>query len=119
MNSTQTHPQLDVELLHGYLDSLGKNIVEQMFALYRQQVVIYLGDIESAQQADSQELWQESCHKMKGAAASVGFSALHGKLIVIEKNSAEKQEKAELVNCLKQENEHAITAFQQWLEAVA
>ena len=48
METEQSSHYLDIELLQGYLDSLGKPIVEQMFALYCQQVEIYLNDIESA-----------------------------------------------------------------------
>ncbi len=119
MNRNKALTQLDVKLLQSYLDSLGIDIVEQMFELYQKQVVLYVNDIESAQQTNSQELWQESCHKMKGAAASVGLSDLHSKLVKIEKSRTEKQDKAELVNRLKQDNENAMTAFKLWLQGAA
>ena len=45
VETKQSNPDLDLELLQGYLDSLGKTIVEQMFALYCQQVEIYLNDV--------------------------------------------------------------------------
>ncbi len=115
MNSDQIVSQLDTDLLCGYIDTLGKNVVEQMFVLYKQQVVFYLNDIELALQANSQKLWQESCHKMKGAAASVGLSNLYQKLVVIEKCLADKEEKSKLLTILKQTNEQGISAFEYWL----
>ena len=44
VETEQSSHYLDLDLLEGYLDSLGKTIVEQMFALYCQQVEIYLND---------------------------------------------------------------------------
>ncbi|WP_246058468.1 Hpt domain-containing protein [Litorilituus lipolyticus] len=118
MNSEQTIPLLDIALLQGYIDSLGKNIVEQMFALYQQQAQVYLADIEKAQGEDAKESWQEHCHKMKGASASVGLLQLHKKLVVLEKTSASQVEKAELLTQLKEENALALQAFEEWLTAV-
>jgi len=115
---TETLPKLDVLLLQSYVDSLGKNIVEQMFTLYKQQVTIYLTDIEKAQLADVSVLWQEHCHKMKGASASVGLMRLHNLLVTLEKTTAKQAEKAKLLAELKHENEQAIAAFQLWLDNV-
>ena len=111
-------PQLDLLLLQSYLDSLGKNIVEQMFTLYKQQAIIYITDIEKAQLVDSAALWQEHCHKMKGASASVGLTHLHGLLVSLEKTVAKQEEKSVLLIELKYKNEQAIDAFQQWLSIV-
>ncbi len=36
VETKQSNPDLDLELLQGYLDSLGKVIVEKMLALYSQ-----------------------------------------------------------------------------------
>ncbi len=114
----QDLPPLDVFLLQSYIDSIGKNIVEQMFTLYKQQATIYLSDIKKAQLANSTVLWQEHCHKMKGASASVGLTRLHALLVSLEKTSVQPAEKATLLSKLEQENEQAIGAFQQWLTAV-
>ena len=115
METSQTTPCLDTELLQGYLDSLGKNIVEQMFTLYCQQAELYLKDIEKAQVENCEDSWEEHCHKMKGATASVGMSDLHGKLKVLEKVVASQQEKHLMLIDLKEANAQAISAFKLWL----
>jgi len=115
VESKQLDPYLDIELLQGYLDSLGKAIVEQMFSLYCQQVEIYLKDIENAQINNSASEWQEHCHKMKGASASVGMCQLHGLLKVLEHTEATQEKKADLLTSLKAENEQASLAFKDWL----
>lgn len=117
MGTKQSNPYLDLELLEGYLDSLGKTIVEQMFALYCQQVEIYLNDIESAQLKDSLSCWEEHCHKMKGAAATVGMHTLHRQLKLLEKTDAAKEKKAVSLKALRLSNEQAILAFKNWLES--
>ena len=113
----QTIPCLDYELLQGYLDSMGKQIVEKMFALYCQQVDIYLSDIGNAQCNNSSIAWQENCHKMKGAAASVGMINLHSQLKGLEHTTALQEEKAIMLADLKASNTEAISAFTIWLEA--
>ncbi len=118
VETEQSSPNLDLELLEGYLDSLGKTIVEQMFALYCQQVEIYLNDIESAQLNDSLSGWQEHCHKMKGATASVGMYQLHGQLKLLEKTDVSKEKKSVLLRELRLSNEQAIVAFKKWLETI-
>jgi hypothetical protein len=117
VQSEQISYYLDLELLQGYLDSLGKAIVEKMFALYSQQAEIYLHDIEHAQQNSSLLDWQEHCHKMKGATASVGMHQLHAQLKLLEKLDAPKERKALLLAELKLSNEQAILAFKAWLES--
>jgi HPt (histidine-containing phosphotransfer) domain-containing protein len=114
----QILPKLDVDLLQSYMDSLGKSIVEQMIVLYKQQAIIYLTDIEKAQLVDSATLWQEHCHKMKGASASVGLMRLHGLLVGLEKTTAQQTEKMAMLTVLKSENEDAIGALEQWLADV-
>ncbi len=115
----QDLPPLDVLLLQSYIDSLGKSIVEQMFTLYKQQATIYLNDIKKAQLTDSIVLWQEHCHKMKGASASVGLTRLHSLLVKLEKTTVQQAEKAILFTELENENEKAIAVFKQWLAEVA
>ncbi len=116
MEVKQTIPCLDYELLQGYLDSLGKNIVEKMFSLYCQQVDIYLTDISNAQLDDNFIAWRENCHKMKGAAASVGMTYLHSQLKSLETTTASQEEKALMLADLKISNTEAISAFIIWLK---
>ena len=107
--------QLDVSLLQGYLDNLGKDVVQQMLDLYAQQSVVYLQDISNALQEESQANWQESCHKMKGATGSVGLVAVHAHLVAIEKSTAPWEEKALVIKRLAELNEQAKKAFSDWL----
>ena len=107
--------QLDVNLLEGYLESLGLDIVEQMLELYVQQSITYIDDIADSLQQKSQELWKERCHKMKGATGSVGMLAAHAKLVEIEKISGQWTEKAIHMSELVEVNKRAIDAFKTWL----
>jgi len=106
---------LDTELLEGYIDNLGKEIVQQMLDLYIQQSVEYMRDINNAIEQESQSLWQERCHKMKGATGSAGLIGVHSHLKAIEKTTDNWSDKKKLVEQLKQLNEAAILSFTQWL----
>ena len=108
---------LDTELLSGYLDSLGENIVKQMIELYTQQSKIYLNDISDAIKEQSHGLWQEHCHKMKGAAGSVGLIRLHSYLVTVEKSQEVNDKKLIMLAELNKQNDLAISAFNQWLNA--
>ena len=118
MNKNNELIQLDSDLLNGYVQSLGVEVVKKMFALYSQQAKIYLNDIESALHNDSEQLWQEHCHKMKGAAGSVGLSALHARLKLMEKTAAKRSGKAQQLLELKEHNQQALNAFKCWLLSV-
>ena len=107
--------QLDTELLAGYIDNLGKDIVQQMLDLYVQQSVIYLKDIEQAIIEQSQTLWQDYCHKMKGAAGSVGLISVHGKLVAIEKSTDSWERKQQIFEELTDKNNALINCFIKWL----
>ena len=107
--------KLDEALIAGYISNLGKEIVDKMIALYQQQSALYLQDISKAQQENSQLLWQEHCHKMKGAAGSVGLIALHAMLVNIEKSTEAHEIKHQYVKALLQENEESVAAFHCWL----
>lgn len=107
--------QLDVNLLDGYLDSLGLDIVQQMLDLYIQQSITYIDEITDSIAQESQELWQERCHKMKGATGSVGLLVAHGKLVKIEKLSGSWAEKSRLLSELVAINKISIEAFETWL----
>lgn len=107
--------RLDNELLQGYIDNLGTEIVQQMLDLYRQQSAVYLDEIAQALSMESQEEWQERCHKMKGAAGSVGLLSVHGKLVSIEKSTDAWSDKQTYLGELTTENSAAIAEFEQWL----
>lgn len=109
--------QLDGELLQGYLDNLGKGIVQKMLDLYQQQSAIYLEEIEKAISAQSQTLWQEKCHKMKGAAGSTGLVDVHSKLVAIEKSVDNWSEKSQDLSELIKLNRTALASFNEWLAA--
>lgn len=112
MNQT-TH--LDLDLLQGYIDNLGKSVVEQMLELYITQSAIYLEDIASNTGSEKQKLWQECCHKMKGAAGSVGLLLVHKKLVDIEKSSMPEEDKKIQLLELSRLNGEANTEFNEWL----
>jgi len=118
MNKNNKLTQLDNDLLDGYMQSLGIDVVKKMFALYNQQVIIYLKDIENSMLNDNVELWQEHCHKMKGAAGSVGFKSLHARLVLMEKTTVGITEKTQQFSELKDHNKHALNAFNDWLETI-
>ncbi len=108
---------LDTQLLEGYLESLGQDIVQQMLDLYIQQSGVYLSDINSAIDQESQSKWQEHCHKMKGATASVGLLVLHSMLVKLEKSEADWSDKVVQIDDLSKVNHVAITAFNNWLNS--
>tara|TARA_R110001592_G_scaffold68870_2_gene211175 strand:+ start:4013 stop:4369 length:357 start_codon:yes stop_codon:yes gene_type:complete len=118
MNKNNEWIQLDNELLSEYVQSLGNGVVKQMFALYGQQVTIYLTDIEHSLLCGNAQLWQEHCHKMKGAAGSVGLKALHSRLKVMEKTTASTSDKAHQLAELKIHNKQAMADFSDWLEGL-
>lgn len=109
--------QLDLNLLNGYLETLDHSTLAKMLALYQQQSTVYIEEIKQALSENSQQLWQEQCHKMKGAAGSVGLIQVYTLLVNIEKSSAEHLKKAEYLLQLQQINTQAMASFQQWLKS--
>lgn len=118
MSEYEKLAQLDKELLDGYVQGLGSNVVQQMFDLYSKQVVIYIADIEASLLQNNAQSWQESCHKMKGAAGSVGLKALHERLKLMEKTMANASEKAQQLADLKTHSQQAMDAFSDWLASL-
>lgn len=108
---------LDLTLLNDYMDSLGKDIVKQMLALYIQQSEEYIDNISLAAHDDCQKSWQESCHKMKGAAASAGLLDVHSQLVNIEKSTESQNVKLGYIQELKTLNADGLEIFQSWLES--
>lgn len=106
---------IDSELLQGYVDNLGVEVVQQMLDLYRQQSAVYIEEIGEALSNESQEEWQERCHKMKGAAGSVGLLSVHSKLVAIEKSTDSWSSKQIFLQELSDENQSSIDIFEQWL----
>lgn len=107
--------QLNIDLLDSYLETLGTDILLEMLELYIQQSATYLDNIDSARQQQSQQLWQDHCHKMKGATASVGLLGVHTKLVSIEKLNGMWLEKIDHVKELIGLNNQGISAFKIWL----
>jgi len=110
--------QLDFNLLQDYLDNLGKDIVQQMLDLYVQQSELYLVNIQENSPVANQDAWQEACHKMKGAAGSVGLLMVHQSLASIEKSTAVANEKMVYVQELISLNNKATSDFKQWLQDI-
>jgi len=108
--------QLDEELLNGYLEQLDKSVIAKMLDLYLQQSRLYLDEISAAVEEDSQEQWQDRCHKMKGAAGSIGLKQLHAKLVMAEKFTEAQDQKRQLLAEILDLNDTAIAAFKAWLE---
>jgi len=106
---------LDLDLLQGYLDNLGDSVVQQMLKLYISQSAIYIADISSTVSPENQKDWHENCHKMKGAAGSVGLLQVHKKLVAIERLEDDESTKNEHVSELNRINTDAINKFSQWL----
>lgn len=107
--------QLDLTLINGYLEVLDHAVIQQMLDLYSQQSVLYLAEIENAVTLADQKLWQEQCHKMKGAAASTGLCQVHKKLVEIEKSEQSWQIKSEHLQELRLLNQAGMKVFEQWL----
>jgi HPt (histidine-containing phosphotransfer) domain-containing protein len=114
----QTSDYLDLTLLEHYVDTVGKSIVQQMFDLYCQQVVIYITDIENAVTNQSIVDWRQHCHKMKGAAGSVGMFTLSETLKRLEKMNVSQLNNITVINDLKIQNEHSVTVFKHWLSSL-
>jgi HPt (histidine-containing phosphotransfer) domain-containing protein len=108
--------QLDYDLLDNYLQSLGADVIAKMLALYREQVVVYLMGIETALLKNNDNLWQVHCHKMKGAAGSIGLKSLHAQLALMEQTSANISEKAQQLAELNVHNTQALMSFDNWLK---
>ncbi|NMP30329.1 phosphorelay protein [Thalassotalea sp. M1531] len=109
---------IDKVLIQGYLDNLGGAVVSQMLDLYEQQSQVYLEDIQGAHRAKSQQEWQERCHKMKGAAGSVGLLQVHSQLVAIEKSTDDWTKKSEYITRLISLNNDALTEFRNWLNSL-
>ena len=113
-----SHSLLDEELLLSYMSHLGKSFIKQMIDLYQQQSKIYLDDINQAAIKQSSSLWQAHCHKMKGAAGSVGLKDLHSYLVTIEKSDAERADKLAMIKKLREQNDSGVAEFILWLNAI-
>lgn len=105
----------DHHLIQGYLDNVGSAVVEKMLSLYMQQSAIYMDEISLAVEQQSQEMWHERCHKMKGAAGSVGLSSVHAYLASVEKSDENWQIKAGYLKEIASKNSEAIECFKAWL----
>jgi HPt (histidine-containing phosphotransfer) domain-containing protein len=118
MKNMEESSQLDRDLLEDYVQSLGNSIVKKMFDLYAHQVVLYLDDIEASLLCDNSKQWQEYCHKMKGAAGSVGLKALYFRLKRMETTTANVNDKVHQLAQLKIHNNQAMSDFRDWLAGI-
>jgi len=116
VDKNNTLVQLNHDLLNDYVQGLGASVVNKMIALYCEQVVIYLAGIESSLQNNDAVMWQEYCHKMKGAAGSIGLQSVHTQLAFMEKSPADIIEKAQQLAELKEHNKNALNNINGWLE---
>ncbi len=107
---------LDVVLLNDYLSRLGIDIIVNMYALYIRQSAIYLKDIEKALELKDSVLWQEHCHKMKGAASSVGLKSLYFLLSSIEETNETMEERELMYKNLVIKNNNDSLLLQKWIK---
>lgn len=105
--------KLNEPLLKDYMDNIGGTVVQKMLELYIQQSTSYLADIAKALANEEQELWHENCHKMKGAAASVGLKTVHEKLAAIEKSNGDFAVKQAYLAEIEVLNNESILAFKR------
>lgn len=111
----QDYNELDLALLSGYVEGLGTEVVKKMIALYTEQSQLYLIDINQALVKQTQTTWQENCHKMKGAAGSVGLLTVHRLLASIEKIPDNWNEKQQELSRLTELNKARIADLNNWL----
>jgi HPt (histidine-containing phosphotransfer) domain-containing protein len=116
MSLSQTSDYLDLVLLEHYLNSLGRAVVEQMFDLYCKQVTSYIADIENASAGKCIIEWRQHCHKMKGAAGSVGMTILSERLKNLETIDVIQLDDATLAIDLNRLNDQSIAVFESWLQ---
>lgn len=107
--------QLDDVLIQGYVNDLGIQIVQKMLDLYTQQSIIYLEEINKAVNDKSQQGWTTSCHKMKGAAGSVGLVTVFNYLVKIEKSVEPWQQKTTNYVELFDLNDRGILSLTEYL----
>jgi HPt (histidine-containing phosphotransfer) domain-containing protein len=107
--------QLDDVLIQGYVNDLGIQIVQKMLDLYTQQSIIYLEEINKAVNDKSQQGWTTSCHKMKGAAGSVGLVTVFNYLVKIEKSVEPWQQKTTNYVELFDLNDRGILSLKEYL----
>ena len=107
--------QLDNNLLQGYINDLGIQMVQKMLDLYNQQSIIYLEEINKAANDEFQQGWTASCHKMKGAAGSVGLVSVFNYLVEIENSVDTWQEKSKNYVELLNLNNQGILSLSKYL----
>lgn len=110
-----SHEIIDVNLIGDYKANLGADLVDEMLGLYCQQAQQYLADIDKANLQENHKDWHQHCHKLKGAAASVGFVDLRHFIVSIEHSEESQVKKSTHLAVLHRKNEHGISALKQWL----
>ena len=107
--------EIDQELLNGYLQSLGRDVLAKMLELYVRQSSNYIDNIQQSIKAQSQDAWEDACHKMKGAAGSVGLIDVHAQLASLEKSTELWENKQQAFDLLLALNQDSIAKFNLWL----
>jgi HPt (histidine-containing phosphotransfer) domain-containing protein len=129
---------LNTDLIQGYKERLKPEVLTKMITLYAQQSSLYFNDIEEALAAlpntqndsishlavnkeeelaliEKYEAWKSACHKMKGAAASIGLLSVYEFAKEMEHMEGGKDEKIAMFFQLKQSNKDCIEAYLQLL----
>lgn len=106
---------IDFSLLENYLERLGKNVVSQMIALYQEESTKYYLELAKLIGQENQNYWETTCHKMKGAAGSVGFTQVFSFIVSIEKLRDSAEKKSQLLRELEDQNQKSIKATQLWI----
>ena len=107
---------LDEELLTQYINNIGADVLVQVVDLYDEKSKGYLDDINNAIDEQSIFLWKEHCHKMKGAASTVGLKVLHAYIETIEQAEVLNEEKSLMLVKLTELNKLGIAALNFWLK---
>ncbi|MGB0936765.1 MAG: Hpt domain-containing protein [Colwellia sp.] len=129
---------LNTDLIQGYKERLKPEVLTKMITLYAQQSNVYISDIEEALAAlpttnndsithlavskaeelalvEKHETWKSTCHKMKGAAASIGLLSVYDLAKEMEHMEGAKDEKIAMFIQLKQSNKDSIESYLQFL----
>lgn len=106
---------LDIDLVNDYKESLGVDIVREMFELYAEKSAVYLDDIRLSVDSGDNGLWHDKCHKLKGAVSSIGLIALRAFILTIEHSEENSTIKHQYYEQIKQFNAEGINAFEAWL----
>lgn len=110
---------LDKQLLQQYLDSLGKEGMQQTLATFDQIIQSYANALHQSAKAKNEDQLRDQAHKVKGACNSVGLSQL---ATLMEKLEKEQWQWPEAERLLIEWADSVIPhrqQLQQWLDEEA